>query len=279
MLSFCPPSYPPSRLPSHSGLVEPLSVLQITDLHLFKDPASAYAGCRCNESFQRVLDQAIAEQRCDLILLTGDLINEMDYSLYDYLFKVLDDTQIPFACIAGNHDVTDEVGADLPFHEKQLVAYPADKRLLNQHVIETDAWQIILIDSSDPGKVSGWINEEDLGWLRKQLSENQKHAIICMHHHPVPVESHWLDQHILLNADELWSTIAPFTHVQSILHGHVHQDFYKKYKGVQIFGTPSTCYQFKPHETEFALDGSPPGYRWLHLNTDGTIQTEVKRLN
>ncbi len=250
-----------------------LTILQITDLHISTD-------FKNKKSFELTLNQALAEKKsCDLILLTGDLIDEMENSLYDYIFQVLAKTNIPFACISGNHDVTDEVGDGLPFYQKTLVAYPPDSRLLNQHVIETDNWQIILLDSSCSGKVSGWLEEEDLNWLKNQLINNHKHAIICLHHHVLPVESNWIDQHILLNADEFWEIIAPFKHVKSIVHGHIHQDYYQQFQGVEIFGTPSTCYQFKPKQFDFAFDSVPAGYRWLYLASDGTIRTELKRLN
>ncbi len=278
MSSFCPQSYPPSILSSRTTQKSCLKILQVTDLHLLNDPKNNFVSRDCRQSFQCILNQALQEEKnYDLILVTGDLINEMDFSLYDDIFRVLDATNIPFACISGNHDVTDEVGYGLPFHQKKLVAYQPDPRLLNQHVIETEYWQIILLDSS--GKVSGWLKTEDLRWLQQQLTNNHKPAMICLHHHVVPVDSHWLDQHILINADEFWQAIAPFPHAKTILHGHIHQEFYQQHRGVDIFATPATCYQFKPHEYDFTFDELPPGYRWLHLYNDGTLDTEVRRLN
>jgi Icc protein len=55
----------------------------------------------------------------------------------------------------------------------------------------------------------------------------------------------------------------------------VHQVHDTERNGVKLFSTPSTCAQFLPLSNSFAIDRRPPGYRWLDLNPDGTITTEV----
>jgi Icc protein len=42
--------------------------------------------------------------------------------------------------------------------------------------------------------------------------------------------------------------------------------------------TPSTCIQFLPRSSNFALDPATPGYRWLDLHPDGHIETAVERI-
>jgi Icc protein len=39
--------------------------------------------------------------------------------------------------------------------------------------------------------------------------------------------------------------------------------------------SPSTCAQFQPSSDTFALDTRPPGYRWIDLHADGSIDTSV----
>ena len=106
MLSY----YPASAVSTPDGQV---NVLQITDLHLSShvpaaadETSSEVAVCQYN--FEAIIKQALsAERRCDLILVTGDLVNKVQAEIYDHIFDVLQATGIPFACIAGNHDVTD----------------------------------------------------------------------------------------------------------------------------------------------------------------------------
>lgn len=275
------PRYPISIL---STSHEPLNVLQITDLHLSTYgeitgdvDAELYS---CQLSFEAVLKQALNEnRRCDLILVTGDLISKFDTAIYDYIFRILTATNIPFACIAGNHDVTDEVGEDLPFFQRELIAQSADSRLLSCHAIQTDYWQLLLLNSAIPGKVAGEITPNNIEWLCQQLSACDKPALIALHHHVMPMQSDWIDAHIADNTDMFWERVAPFEHLRVVVTGHTHQEQVRHKNGVTVYSTPSTCYQFKPFEHEFAFDEEAlPGYRWLQLANNGLVTSWVARL-
>ena len=45
-----------------------------------------------------------------------------------------------------------------------------------------------------------------------------------------------------------------------------------------MLSTPSTCVQFEPESDEFSVEKIPPGYRWMQLNPDGSIDTRVSRV-
>jgi Icc protein len=66
--------------------------------------------------------------------------------------------------------------------------------------------------------------------------------------------------------------------VRVVLGGHVHQSFEQLRNGVLMLTTPSTCAQFTPRTERCVMDLKPPGYRWLTLLPDGTVQTEVRWL-
>lgn len=275
------PTYPIETL---SIVDQQLNVLQITDLHLtsqdiFFNHQSMDASCL--QRFESVLQQALDDDiRCDLIIVTGDLVDEVQPAVYDYIFATLQATQIPFVCIAGNHDVTDEVGKELPFSERSLVAQPADSRLLSRHTITTEHWQLLLLDSSVPGQVAGEIKLDDIAWLRTQLNTCAKPALLALHHHVLPMNSAWIDEYIAKNADIFWQQMAEYKQLRVIISGHTHQEQAYNHQGVTVYITPSTCYQFKPNETEFAYDETArPGYRWLQLANNGQVASWVKRLD
>ena len=48
--------------------------------------------------------------------------------------------------------------------------------------------------------------------------------------------------------------------------------------GIRMLSTPSTCVQFTPESEDFSVDMIAPGYRWLQLNPDGSIETKVSRV-
>lgn len=277
-------SYPACKI---NAIDEQLNVLQITDMHLTTPPtleattALRESQSQCQQHFDSSLKQALAEDiRCDLILVTGDLVSKVDPLTYDYIFDALKKTQIPFACIAGNHDVTDELGYDLPFDQRQLIARSMDSRLLNQHVIESEYWQLLLLDSSVSGKISGVLANADLDWLCQQLDNCDKPALLALHHHVLPMNSEWIDAHMVENAEEFWQRVDRYEQLRVIISGHTHQEQIRHKNGVTVYSTPSTCYQFLPNKDEFSYDEqASAGYRWLQLANNGNLASWVKRLD
>ena len=79
------------------------------------------------------------------------------------------------------------------------------------------------------------------------------------------------------NAEDLFAVLQHHPNVRGIVCGHVHQVIEAEYRGIPIFGTPSTCFQFMPGQAQFGLDPVPPGYRWLALHADGRIRSQVQR--
>jgi len=63
-----------------------------------------------------------------------------------------------------------------------------------------------------------------------------------------------------------------------VLGGHVHQAFERRRGDVLFLATPSTCAQFTPGTERCVMDMKPPGYRWLELQPDGTVRSEVRWL-
>ena len=99
--------------------------------------------------------------------------------------------------------------------------------------------------------------------------------MVCLHHHPVPMSSRWLDRVGLNNAAEFLHTIDAHRNVRAVVWGHVHQNYDALRKGVRMLATPSTCAQFAPNSDDFAVDRRPPAYRTFELRPDGSLLTEV----
>src|SRR5690606_30743830 len=113
-------------------------------------------------------------------------------------------------------------------------------------------------------------------WLRETLREHRnQHVLVCLHHHPIRMQSEWLDHVGLRDADAFLGAIREHSNVRGVLWGHVHQSLDSFIHGVRFMATPATCAQFLPGSAEFALDNRPPGYRFLELMADGSMATEV----
>jgi len=134
----------------------------------------------------------------------------------------------------------------------------------------------VLLDSSLPNSARGRLSKQTLATLDSSLSSaDGKHTLVCLHHHPVPMSSRWLDQVGLENSAEFFDVIDRHKNVRAIVWGHVHQAYDGLRKNVRLLATPSTCAQFLPRADEFAVDARPPAYRTLQLQPDGTLVTEV----
>lgn len=235
-----------------------LSFWVLTDPHLFHDDNGALMGIPTWQSFTAA--EALVDVPADAWLLTGDLAQ--DHKLDTYL-KLKDHLGTkPWYWVAGNHDD--------PAAMAQAFGPPV-KRLHNKH------WQVLLLNSHDPGKVSGWLAEEELAWVERWASADL-HTLVVLHHHPLPCQSTWLDHHQLKNGQALMARLAAYPKAKAVLFGHIHQEVDQEVDGVRLLATPSTCVQFKPHSHDFAVDAQSPGGRYLALLPDGRIDTRVVRL-
>jgi Icc protein len=248
--------------------LSPLRVVQITDVHLFADSRQLLLGLPTTESFQVVLKQLDAlAPRPDLLLLTGDLSQDGKPESYRMLQTLLSPLRIPTYWLPGNHDC-------LPAMEPIL-----DCSVISpQKSFQAGGWCFVLLNSQVPGCVHGCLDTKSLEWLDQQLTAMSEYpALVGLHHPPFIIGSNWLDGSSLQNSHDLFAVLDRHPQVKLVMFGHIHQEYSQQRHGVQYLGTPSTCIQFEPHSSNFALDQEHPGFRLLHLYPDGTWWTRVER--
>lgn len=249
----------------------PIRIIQITDFHLLADPTSTMMGINTEASFHAVLN-AVRQNHGppDLVLLTGDLVQEPAPNTYRRLKDHLETLQAPCYCLPGNHD-------DLGLMKEILTQ---GHHVAFQPQILLDGWQIVCLDSTIPGDPGGYLTEDQLLLLESLLADQpERFALICLHHSPLLTGSRWLDTMRLSNSEQLFAIIDRYPSVRGVIFGHIHQALDTSRNGVRLAACPSTCFQFKPNHGDFALDPLPPGYRWLELCSDGDVRTDVERLN
>lgn len=242
-----------------------LTLVQVTDTHLFADPATMAWGWNPQASLEAVLAHIRENgQRPAAVLATGDLVHDESVAGYERLAAMLGAFGAPVLALPGNHDDP----ATMRLH--MTGALVGDRHRL-------DGWQVLLLDSHQPGKDAGRIDGEALAQVEAWLGD-ERPALIAVHHPPVPVGSAWLDAIGLDGGKALLEIAARHEQVHSIVCGHVHQAFESQVDSLRVMTTPSTCRQFRPHSDEFADDDQPPGYRLLHLHRDGGLNSEVIRV-
>jgi Icc protein len=262
------PPTPPEQRPEQRART--LRVLQLTDTHLFASTDETLLGMNTQQSFDQCL--RLAQQQhgpADLILATGDLVHDGSTAGYGRLRRLLLDMNTDVGALPGNHD---DPGT--------LQSVLCGGAISGARSVCRSGWQIILLDSTVPGSDSGRLSASELAELSRHLQQrSQDHALVCLHHAPVTIDSRWIDSLRLENPDEFFAVLDSHPQVRAVVWGHIHQDFGGQRNGVQLLGAPSTCIQFKPNSDRFALDLQPPGYRWLMLHADGSIETGIERLS
>jgi len=244
-------------------------LLQLTDLHILAEAADCLRGMNTRASFEAVCRAALGDRpQPDLLLATGDLSQDGSAASYRYLAARFADLGLPVFWLPGNHDDTDLMREHL--RAKQISA-------AKQIVI--GGWLIVLLDSTVAGETGGEVSQPQLDFLDAALAGHaQLHALVCLHHQPLPMGSEWIDALGLRNAEALNRRIAAHDNVRGVLWGHVHQQAHHRLQDIEWMATPSTCMQFKPGSKDFALDDLAPGYRRLELYADGRIDSGVQRV-
>jgi Icc protein len=247
-----------------------LRVLQLTDLHLFADPSGRLLGQNTRKTLDLVIELAVRTHwPVDRLLLTGDLVHDESVEGYRYLTERIAELGIPSNSLPGNHDAPALMSDVLDDHS--LIGTESNVRL--------GAWNLVFLDSTIPKEEGGHLDAHQLDALRSALAAHPRaHALICLHHQPIPVGSLWMDTMALDNPGDFFSVIDEFTQVRGVVWGHVHQEYNGTRNGVALLGSPSTCIQFLPHSRDFAVDSLTPGFRWLHLHPDGRIETGIERI-
>lgn len=249
-----------------------VNLLQLTDTHLVGDPAGGMRGVVTLDTLRATLD--LARRRCggfhqlDAILATGDLVHD-DPDGYPWIVRELGALGPPVLCLPGNHDdpqLMRQIFGDEPFQ------YCGHR--------DFGAWRVVMLDSMLPGSAAGRLTDSELQRLDAALEDSgHRHALVVLHHHPVPSHSAWLDTVALEEPHRFLEVVARHSRVRGVLWGHVHQQFDGVHGAVRLMGTPSTCVQFKPLVADFELDTRPPGFRLLHLHDDGRIESQVEWLS
>jgi Icc protein len=206
----------------------PVLIAQISDLHIKAPGALAYgrvdtaaALARCIETLNRF------SPRPDLVVISGDLVDTPAPEEYDHLMTLLAPLQIPFAAIPGNHDDRALTRAALP---DQPYAQREGALNLARAVGDLD---ILLIDSSVPGKHHGELDAATLAWLEMRLAATPtRPAMLFVHYPPFVTGITHMDALNLRNADTLAAILRRHPRALLVAAGHVHRATLANFAGV-----------------------------------------------
>ncbi|MDB5605261.1 MAG: phosphodiesterase [Bradyrhizobium sp.] len=206
---------------------KPIYIAQISDLHIKPPGTLAYGRVDTAKALERcVVALNDFTPKPDLVVISGDLADTPTAEEYEHLKRLLAPLSLPFVGIPGNHDSRELMRAAFP------QAYAFSSGPLNQRV-EIGELDLVLLDSSVPGKPQGELDAPTLQWLEATLeSAPDRPALLFLHHPPFKIGIWHMDRQNLLNASELALIIARHPRVQLIAAGHVHRATLSMFAGV-----------------------------------------------
>ena len=219
-------------------------IAQISDPHIFEpgrlmeDRVDTAAGL--TSAIARVLEM---RPRPDLVLLTGDLVNDGRGEQYHHLAELLVPCDIEMLAVVGNHDDRDLLAEHLGAH---VPARMADGAVQYEHrvtVAGRDA-AILVLDTVTTGEHHGVLDDERLDWLADALERHRGHPVLVVQHHP-PFASGigFMDAYGLLGADRELELLHGHPEVVGVLCGHLHRHATASMGQVTAITAPSTAAQ------------------------------------
>ena len=249
-------------------------IAQISDLHItpvglraYQQVDTAAALTRCIKELNRF------SPRPHFVVISGDLVDAPSKEAYDHLLELLSPLAIPFAAVPGNHDDRDLMRAALP----DGYARPSGA-LHSLHTIgDVD---VVLVDSTTPGRNYGTLDAESLAWLEGVLATSpSRPALVFMHHPPFVTGISHMDVQNLRNADDLADTLRRHRRARLVAAGHVHRAALTSFAGASATICPAPN-----HAVALDLDArwppsftiEPPAFHlhaWIPDDGLGTVVT------
>lgn len=226
---------------------------QISDLHVTPRGELLYERIGTPGFLARTIAHLNAlEPRPDFVWITGDLVDRGSIAEYEYLRLLLNDLQIPWAVLPGNHDDRTnlrQVFADQPY-------LPRDGEFLH-YVLEDLPLRLIALDTVIPGESGGRLCQARLDWLAARLAERpDRPTVIAMHHPPFATGLTEMDAIGCENGAALGAIVAQHPQIERIVCGHVHRPMVVRWHGTVVTTAPGTAHQV----TLDLRDGSPTSW-------------------
>lgn len=202
-----------------------LKFLVISDLHLVAEGQTSMT-----------LDTAARLQACvaqinarysdaDFVVVAGDLADLGEEAAYLRLDALLAPLTIPAYVTLGNHD-------DRPTFLRVFGADRADETGCVNHVIDAKGYRVIVLDSSEPGRVDGVLEEGQIDWLLARLAEAADRPVVVVMHHNANALHIAADKIRLIEDAPFLAALKTHPDVRQVIAGHVHLTSTAVYHGI-----------------------------------------------
>ena len=234
-------------------------IAQITDMHITAVGAPTLKHADTAGNLARTVETINAfAPRPDLVIATGDLVNDGHQDSVEHLRTLLAPLAMPVLLVPGNHD--DRAALRAVFPE---AGYLPDDGMLN-YVIDDYSLRIIVLDTIVPGEPGGLMDEARLDWLRDRLAEAPgRPTLIAMHHPPFDSGIRIMDGMNCKGGDAMADIVATHSNVVRVICGHVHRSIQRAWAGTIATISPATSLQLNLEldpDSDLGWRAEPPAF-------------------
>lgn len=216
-------------------------IAHISDLHIVAEPSPDSLLRRDSIARAQALIRDLNRfaPKLDLVVITGDTVNDARADEYEVLSELLSVLTIPVVILPGNHDdrrFLRGVAPDQPYAHADLL----------YHTRRLGQVRVIALDTLSQGEIGGRLLSGQLDWLADELAQPFKgQTLIAMHHPPCKPRLGRLDANTLLEGTaQLQALLDGHAAPVTILCGHMHRPFNAFLGRTLISAATSTAFEF-----------------------------------
>lgn len=244
----------------------PFSFAFVTDTHLTNGQADNYKLLQESQLFLQEVVKQLNSQNLDFIIFGGDQVEGpgKDQANWQLFLDIAQTLTAPWSFILGEQDITSN------YAQEKVKAYGPDWR---GRGIETTTpyWSlnpvkqvhIIGLDTTVFDNTVGFMTNDQIEWLKKDLAANQDKVTLVFSHHPIlppppfNAESN-LETYLLTKSEPIRQIFAANPQVRMALSGHVHVNHIEAENGMWYIANPS-------------LDVFPCSYKIFRVNPEEIV--------
>ncbi|MEZ5233586.1 MAG: phosphodiesterase [Acidimicrobiales bacterium] len=254
-------------------------VAQLSDPHIVEAGELCIGGIDTEGYLLAALDTLHAlDPRPDLLLCTGDLVNDGRVEQYRNLRRLLEGVAVPVRLVAGNHDDPQLLREVFP----ERVELGADGPL--RYVIDDlDPLRIVVLDTHIDGRPDGHLDPAQLRWLDERLAEAaDRPCLVAMHHPPFAtgighMDAMGLDRTSVAGLEDV---LRAYDNVERVLCGHLHRTITRRFAGTVAMTAPSCAHavalDLRPGVTPGTWNREPSGLALHHWSAASGVVSHVR---
>lgn len=249
-------------------------IAQISDPHLRPRGALYQGVADANLALARAVAQLNRlSPRPDVVVLTGDVVDEGMPAEYAMAREILGALRAPLLVLPGNHDEREAFRAAFRDHSY----LPAEGPL--HYVADVGVARIIALDITVPGDHHGLFDAAAETWLALVLqAEPARPTLLMMHQPPIVTGVPYLDAYRCFGATRMAALVARHPQIRRILCGHVHRLMLQSFGGTLLCTAPSLATAIALRvgaEAEPASYLEPSAFLLHHMPEDGPVLTHL----